>query len=46
MAQEVAKSWAEEPSIVICLKLNIDEDTKIQNCVTAEFKKDSAANLY
>ena len=30
-----AKSWAEEPSMVICLKPNIDEDTKKQNGVTA-----------
>ena len=40
-----AKSWAEEPSMVICLKPNIDEDTKKQNGVTAEFKKDRAANI-
>ena len=40
-----AKSWAEEPSMVIRLKPNIDEDTKVQNGVTAEFKKDRAANL-
>ncbi len=40
-----AKSWAEEPSMVICLTPNIDEDTKKQNGVTAEFKKDRAANI-
>ena len=40
-----AKSWAEEPSMVISLKPNIDEDTKGQNGVTAEFKKDRAANI-
>ena len=40
-----AKSWAEEPSMVISLKPNIDEDTKVQNGVTAEFKKDRAANI-
>ena len=40
-----AKSWAEEPSMVIHLKPNIDEETKKQNGVTAEFKKDRAANI-
>ena len=32
-----AKSWAEEPSMVISLKPNIDDDTKVQNGVTTEF---------
>ena len=40
-----AKSWAEESSMVISLKPNIDEDSKKQNGVTAEFKKDRAANI-
>ena len=40
-----AKSWAEEPSMVIHLKPNIDEESKRQNGVTAEFKKDRAANI-
>jgi len=40
-----AKSWAEEASMVISLKPNIDEDSKKQNGVTAEFKKDRAANI-
>ena len=40
-----AKSWAEEPSMVVSLKPNIDEETKKQNGVTAEFKKDRAANI-
>ena len=40
-----AKSWAEEVSMVIHLKPNINEDTKKQNGVTAEFKKDRAANI-
>ena len=40
-----AKSWAEEASMVIHLKPNINEDTKKQNGVTAEFKKDRAANI-
>ena len=40
-----AKSWAEEASMVLSLKPNIDEDTKKQNGVTAEFKKDRAANI-
>ena len=40
-----AKSWAEEPSMVIHLKPNIDEETKKQNGVTAVFKKDRAANI-
>ena len=40
-----AKSWAEESSMVIYLKPNTDENTKTQNGVTAEFKKDRAANI-
>ena len=40
-----AKSWAEEPSMVIFLKPNINEATKKQNGVTVEFKKDRAANI-
>ena len=40
-----AKSWAEEASMVLSLKPNIDEDSKKQNGVTAIFKKDRAANI-
>ncbi len=40
-----AKSWAEEPSMVISLNPIIDEDTKAQTGVIAEFKKDRAANV-
>ena len=40
-----AKSWAEEASMVIHLKANLDEETKIQNGVTAQFKKDRAAHI-
>ena len=41
-----AKSWAEEASMVIYLKPNIDDENKNkQNGVTAEFKKDRAANI-
>ncbi len=40
-----AKSWAEEPSMVISLNPTFDEDTKAQTGVIAEFKKDRAANV-
>ncbi len=40
-----AKSWAEEPSMVINLKAKKDEDTKEKIGVVAEFKKDRATNI-
>ena len=40
-----AKSWAEEASVVIHLKAKMDEDTKEQIGVIAEFKKDRAATI-
>ena len=40
-----AKSWAEEPSMVINLKAKKDEDTKEKIGVIAEFKKDRATNI-
>ena len=40
-----AKTWREEPSMVIRLKANIDEETKEEKGVTAEFIKDRAANV-
>ena len=40
-----AKSWAEEPSMVMHLKAKKDEDTNETIGVTAEFKKDRAATI-
>ena len=40
-----AKSWAEEPSMVIHLKAKKDEDTKEKIGVVADFKKDRATNI-
>ena len=39
-----AKSWAEDPSMVICLSRALDNDGR-QGGVTAEFKKDRAATV-
>ena len=40
-----AKSWAEEPSMVMHLQAKKDEDTNETIGVTAEFKKDRAASI-
>ncbi len=40
-----AKSWAEEPSMVMHLQAKKDEDTKEKIGVIAEFKKDRATNI-